>query len=183
MDFVRYSEVAAALVNARLDDADSLADSLAGTPADSLADRMRRAGDLTGRDLVALRRFQHDLREVFVSSAAGRAADVVAGVNRLLAGHPVTPYVSDHDAGHLHLHVAAPSASGADRLVAESLFGLANLVCELGPTRLGICRSRPCLRVFVDSSPNASRRYCSERCSSRANVAAYRARQRALAGR
>jgi predicted RNA-binding Zn ribbon-like protein len=32
--------------------------------------------------------------------------------------------------------------------------------------------------VFVDTSPNQSRRYCSDRCSSRANVAAYRARQR-----
>jgi len=32
---------------------------------------------------------------------------------------------------------------------------------------------------FVDTSPNQSRRYCSERCSSRANVAAYRARQKA----
>jgi predicted RNA-binding Zn ribbon-like protein len=30
----------------------------------------------------------------------------------------------------------------------------------------------------VDTSPNQSRRYCSDRCSSRANVAAYRARQR-----
>ena len=35
---------------------------------------------------------------------------------------------------------------------------------------------------FVDTSPNRSRRYCSDRCSSRANVAAYRARQRAAAG-
>jgi predicted RNA-binding Zn ribbon-like protein len=36
----------------------------------------------------------------------------------------------------------------------------------------------------VDTSPNQSRRYCSDRCSSRANVAAYRARQREIgAGR
>ena len=33
-------------------------------------------------------------------------------------------------------------------------------------------------QVFVDTSPNQSRRYCSDRCSSRANVAAYRARRR-----
>jgi hypothetical protein len=33
----------------------------------------------------------------------------------------------------------------------------------------------------VDVSPNQSRRYCSDRCSSRANVAAYRARQREAA--
>ena len=38
-----------------------------------------------------------------------------------------------------------------------------------------------CQDVFVDTSPNRSRRYCSDRCSSRANVAAYRARRRAEA--
>ena len=34
---------------------------------------------------------------------------------------------------------------------------------------------RTCTNVYVDTSPNHSRRYCSDRCSSRANVAAYRA--------
>ena len=63
----------------------------------------------------------------------------------------------------------------------ESLLGLANLVCDLGPTRLGVCDAAPCTDVFVDTSPNRSRRYCSDRCSSRANVAAYRARRKASA--
>ena len=61
----------------------------------------------------------------------------------------------------------------------ESLMGLANLVCDLGATRLGICSEARCDNVFVDTSPNQSRRYCSDRCSSRANVAAFRARQKA----
>ena len=52
--------------------------------------------------------------------------------------------------------------------------GLANLVCDLGATRLGICSEPRCDNVFVDTSPNQSRRYCSDRCSSRANVAAFR---------
>ena len=175
MDFVGYSEVAAALANAPLDDADPL--------AGGLADRGWQVADCTDRDLAALRRFQRDVREVFARAAAGRAAEVVSGINRLLAEHPITPYVSGHDAGRLHLHVAPRSAGLAAQLIAESIFGLATLACELGPTRLGVCQARGCTRVFVDTSPNASRRYCSDRCSSRANVAAYRARQRALAGR
>ena len=69
----------------------------------------------------------------------------------------------------------------AELLVGESLMGLATLVCDLGATRLGVCHASPCTHVFVDTSPNQSRRYCSDRCSSRANVAAYRARQRAAA--
>ena len=66
-------------------------------------------------------------------------------------------------------------------LIAESLMGLSTLVCDLGATRLGVCDASGCDHVFVDTSPNQSRRYCSDRCSSRANVAAYRARQRAAA--
>src|SRR3712207_9182342 len=71
------------------------------------------------------------------------------------------------------------SASVAELLIGEALLGLATLVCDLGPTRLGVCSAAPCTNVYVDTSPNQSRRYCSERCSSRANVAAYRARQKA----
>nr|WP_246377355.1 CGNR zinc finger domain-containing protein [Nocardioides ginsengisegetis] len=95
--------------------------------------------------------------------------------------HPITPRISDHDPSDLHLHVATESASVAELLVGESLLGLATLVCDLGPSRLGVCSATPCTNVYVDTSPNQSRRYCSDRCSSRANVAAYRARQKAVA--
>ena len=97
----------------------------------------------------------------------------------LLARHPITPQISDHDAQHLHLHVATGSGSVAEQVVGESLLGLSTLVCDLGADRLGVCASATCDNAFVDASPNRSRRYCSERCSSRANVAAYRARQKA----
>ena len=109
-------------------------------------------------------------------------SDVVGGLNELLSRHPITPRISDHDQHHLHLHVATENASVAELLVGESLLGLATLVCDLGPDRLGVCSASPCAKVFVDTSPNRSRRYCSERCSSRANVAAFRARQKAVAG-
>jgi predicted RNA-binding Zn ribbon-like protein len=70
-------------------------------------------------------------------------------------------------------------AEASARLLNASLDGPEALVCDLGPTRLGVCQASPCTNVFVDTSPNHSRRYCSDRCSSRANVAAYRARQKA----
>jgi predicted RNA-binding Zn ribbon-like protein len=89
--------------------------------------------------------------------------------------------ISDHDPSDLHMHVANRAASVSELLVSESLMGLANLVCDLGASRLGVCQAAKCTQVFVDTSPNQSRRYCSERCSSRANVAAYRARQKAAA--
>jgi predicted RNA-binding Zn ribbon-like protein len=173
VDVVRYAEEAAGLVNADLPDAAALRAHL--TRREWLHDRV------TDRDAAALRRLQPRLREVFEASDTGLVDDVVAGLNALLEQHPVAPQITDHD-GRLHLHVATRTASVADLLLGEALLGLSTLVCDLGPTRLGVCAARDCEAVFVDTSPNASRRYCSDRCSSRANVAAYRARQRAGAG-
>ena len=170
---MRYAESAAALLNADVDDVDGL---LA-----HLADRQWLHGQTVERDVTVLRRFQRELRPVFDASDEGRTSDVVAGLNDLLGRHPVTPMISDHDPANLHLHVANRAASVSDLLIGESLVGLATLVCDLGPTRLGVCSASPCTNVYVDTSPNQSRRYCSDRCSSRANVAAYRARQKAAA--
>ena len=173
MDFIRYAERAAALVNADLGDEERL--------RDHLADRVWLHASLTADDVAALQQLQDDLRPVFEASHRGDVALVVSGLNDLLARHPVTPMISDHDPAHLHMHVANRSASVAELLVGEALMGLANLICDLGATRLGTCTASPCDNVYVDTSPNRSRRYCSDRCSSRANVAAYRARQKAVA--
>ena len=173
MDFIRYAERAAALVNADLADEELL--------RAHLADRVWLHPAITADDVPALREVQAELRQVFEASHREEVAVVVSGLNALLARHPVTPMISDHDPDHLHMHVANRSASVAELLVGESLMGLANLVCDLGATRLGTCTAAPCDNVYVDTSPNQSRRYCSDRCSSRANVAAYRARQKAVA--
>ncbi len=174
MDFVRYAESSAALLNAPLTDRDSV--------VAHLAERAWLQSQVNDRDAVVLRRFQKELRKAFEASAADDAQGVVDVLNSLLERHPITPRIADRDLGRLHIHVANKAASVADLLIGESLLGLANLVCDLGPTRLGVCAASPCTNVYVDTSPNQSRRYCSERCSSRANVAAFRARQKAAAG-
>jgi hypothetical protein len=172
VDFLRYAEASAALLNADMSDVDGLSTHLADRPW--LRDR---ASD---RDCMLMRKFQRELRPVFEAGDADRVSEVVGGLNELLSRHPITPRISDHDAHDLHLHVATDNASVAELLISESLLGLATLVCDLGADRLGVCSAPPCTNVFVDTSPNRSRRYCSDRCSSRANVAAYRARQKAV---
>ncbi|MFC5175836.1 CGNR zinc finger domain-containing protein [Nocardioides taihuensis] len=167
---VRYAEGAASLVNADLGDRDRLAAHLGGR--EWLSERC------SDRDAFLLRKLQRELRPVFDTAAAGDGEGVVRALNGLLEQYPVTPRISGHDE-HLHLHVGSTAEGVADLLVGEALLGLATLVCDLGPRRLGVCSAKGCRNVFVDISPNASRRYCSDRCSSRANVAAYRARQRA----
>ncbi|MCW2766814.1 MAG: zinc finger protein [Nocardioides sp.] len=173
MDFLRYAEQSAGLLNAEISGVDAL--------VDHLADRHWLHERCSDRDCMQLRKFQRELRPVFEASAAGDVQGVIDGLNELMVRYPVTPRISDHDPAHLHLHVATKSASVAELLVGESLLGLATLVCDLGPSRLGVCSAAPCTNVYVDTSPNRSRRYCSDRCSSRANVAAFRARQRAVA--
>ena len=173
MDFIRYAESAAALVNADLPDAAGLRDHLDG--------RQWLQEQTTDRDATAMRRFAGELREVFEAADAGDVRRQIDGLNALMEAHPITPRISDHD-DDLHLHVATKAASVADLLIGEALLGLATLVCDMDPHRLGVCASEKCADVFVDTSPNRSRRYCSDRCSSRANVAAFRARQKAAAG-
>ena len=175
MDFVRYAERAADLVNSEVEDTDAL--------LRFLAERAWLHDKVVERDPAALRRFQRELRPVFEASNDRDETRVVELLNELLAKHPVTPYIAGHETGNWHMHVADRSSSVAELIVAESLMGLATLVCDLGANRLGVCDASPCTSVFVDTSPNQSRRYCSDRCSSRANVAAYRARQRAVASR
>src|SRR4051795_3997729 len=174
MDFVRYAERSAGLVNAGLDDAEQV--------VAFLDDRRWLQDSVVEKDAGSLRRFVKELRRVFEASNARDERAVVDQLNALLAKHPVTPYIAGHGSvtggGRWHMHVADRQSSVAELLVAESLMGLSTLVCDLGATRLGVCDASGCSQVFVDTSPNQSRRYCSDRCSSRANAAASRAGQR-----
>ncbi|MGZ5398829.1 MAG: CGNR zinc finger domain-containing protein [Nocardioides sp.] len=171
MDFIRFADASANLLNARLADREDL--------IGLLPSRQWLHEQCTDRDATVLRRFQRELRPVFEASAEGDVPGVISGLNDLMEKYPITPMISDHAPDDLHLHVATRSATVSELLIGESLLGLSTLVCDLGATRLGVCAGSKCARVFVDTSPNQSRRYCSDRCSSRANVAAYRARQKA----
>ena len=123
-------------------------------------------------ELIGLR---EELAAVFDGTGGEEA--VVARLNALLVRHPVRPQLSGHDGQRWHLHLAV-SADGTDDAAAGAVMGLAAVVAELGADRLGRCQEPRCLRAFLDTSSNRSRRYCSPRCASRANVAAYRARRR-----
>src|ERR1700741_3991355 len=103
---------------------------------------------------MRLRKSRRELRPVFEAGESDRVSDVVGGLNELMSRHPITPRISDHEAHDLHLHVATDNASVAELLVGESLLGLANLVCDLGPDRLGVCSAVRCTNVFVDTPPN-----------------------------
>jgi predicted RNA-binding Zn ribbon-like protein len=103
---------------------------------------------------------------------------VMERLNALLAVASPKPYATDHD-GELHLHYARPDAGAIEQLTTTVAMGLSQVVVQHGWQRLGVCSAEGCGNVYVDTSRNASRRYCSNTCASRSTVAAYRARQRA----
>lgn len=188
MDFVGYAEHAASLVNAAVEDTDDLRALLneeslneESRNEESRNERSWLVARISERDVPAIRRFQRDLRPAFEASARGDEAEVVERLNDLLNRHPITPQIAEHDRQSWHLHVSNSSSTVAELLIAEAVLGLVILACDLSPLRLGVCQAAGCAQVFVDTSPNQSRRYCSDRCSSRENVAAYRARQKAAA--
>jgi predicted RNA-binding Zn ribbon-like protein len=172
VDLTSYAELAVLLVN-RAEDLSSL-DTLRALLEET--GRAEAAARVTRRDLDALRELREELTGVFESAATGDEADVVERLNGLLVRHPVHPQISGHDDQAWHMHLTE-GGRVADALAVGSVMGLASVVTSLGADRLGICQATPCRNAYLDTSSNRSRRYCSERCASRANVAAYRARQ------
>ena len=134
--------------------------------------------DLRRADLEAVRDLRARLRAAFFATDD---ADVIRILNSLLAGAGARPEVTNHD-GVWHIHYVPDDAPIAPRLTAYAAMGLAMLIAELGRERMGICRASDCEDVFVDTSRNKSRRYCNDKCATRMNVAAYRARHGTKSG-
>ena len=131
--------------------------------------------ELSGRDAAKVRETASLIRAVALAESE---ADVRDRLNELLALARPRPYATDHD-GELHLHYARADAPALEQLTTTVAMGLSQVVVQHGWQRLGVCSAESCDNVYVDTSRNASRRYCSGTCSSRATVAAYRARQKA----
>ncbi|MGH3442108.1 MAG: CGNR zinc finger domain-containing protein [Nitriliruptorales bacterium] len=130
--------------------------------------------DLDERDVDELRALRERTRVVFEAGDAQSRAQLL---NELLADALATPQLTDHD-GHWHVHYAPADSSPATVVAAAAAMGLATVIAEAGHQRLGLCAADDCADVFIDASKNRSRRYCGDSCSSRTNVAAYRARQK-----
>jgi predicted RNA-binding Zn ribbon-like protein len=130
--------------------------------------------ELSSRDAVRAGEVAVLVRQV---ATAATQAEVIDRLNELLARAHPQPYATDHD-GDLHLHYAQPGTSALEQLTTTVAMGLATVVAQHGWQRIGICSAEGCDDVYVDTSRNASRRYCSNTCASRSTVAAYRARRK-----
>ncbi|MEV0093434.1 CGNR zinc finger domain-containing protein [Streptomyces sp. NPDC050738] len=141
----------------------------------------RRATD---SDVTRFRSVRARLRAVFEAADGGDQTLAVDLLNSLLLEFPVSPQISGHDhpkedgTPDWHMHLADHPSNVTAGYAAIAAMGLAFALTEFGVDRLGLCEAAPCRNAYLDTSTNRSRRYCSDRCATRANVAAYRARKR-----
>lgn len=159
------AQLAAALVNAA---PDSTADDLVAVLREQRYKPVGALGEAEARRLSAWAR---RLEPVFAGTV-----DRVAHLNALLAETAARPYISVHDDRPPHLHFAPETASTLVRVRAFTAAGLAHVVCE-EPDRLGRCGREGCGVVYVDTSRNGRRRYCTTRCANRLQVARHRERR------
>lgn len=142
-----------------------------------VADREHLNHSISRADLESLRMLREEFRGFFVACSQGNGADAADRLNELLIQYPVHPQLSGHDGQAWHVHYTE-SGSMSDKYAAGAAMGLAVRLADLGIDRFGVCQASPCQGAFIDTSVNRTRRYCSDRCASRANVTAYRARKR-----
>lgn len=173
MNFDEYAQTAVDLVNARLETLEDVREFVGAAGG-------WRAEEATERDVAILRRGARRLRDVFDYGSVGRDAEAVEALNSLLEAHPVQPRISGHDVGDWHMHVTSRGSSVGAEHMAGAVWGLAVWLCEFGSARFGVCADDRCGNVYLDTSSNCCRRFCSERCATRSHVAAHRARKRAV---
>lgn len=185
MELAYYSDYAVRLVNTE--------EPARGTDTLTSADAVRElfggstqlAARVVDADVPRLRAVRVRLRGIFESADEQDEVRAVDLLNQLMLEFPVSPQISGHtvvneETGRpdWHMHLADHAANAAAAFSASACMGLAVQATSLGVDRLGICEAAPCRNAYVDTSTNRSRRYCSDRCATRANVAAYRARKR-----
>ena len=134
--------------------------------------------EVTAEDAEAFGAVAAELREVFESVADGDVDAAAAGVNAMLDDTGAHPALERHDGEpwHIHFH-AADETSRAGGWAAGCATGLAIVLGGELHDRLGVCTAPHCDRVYVDTSRNGSRRFCSTACQNRVKAAAFRERR------
>ncbi|MEV5831278.1 CGNR zinc finger domain-containing protein [Spirillospora sp. NPDC052242] len=153
------------------------------TPADRIAaasDVLRglrperpRADAAEAEELAAVAR---DLRAVFEGVAAGDLDAAAEQVNRLLDDTRARPRLERHDGEPWHVHFHGDGGTLTAEWAAPCATGLAIVLGGDFRDRLGVCTAPRCDRVYVDTSRNGTRRFCSTACQNRVKTAAFRAR-------
>lgn len=128
-------------------------------------------------DTADLAAVAHRFRSVFAAVGAGDLDTAATVVNELLAESGAHPQLSRHDDEPWHLHYHGADGRLVSGWIAGCATGLAVVLGGEYADRLGVCEAQACDRVYVDTSRNGTRRFCSTTCQNRVKAAAYRERR------
>jgi predicted RNA-binding Zn ribbon-like protein len=131
---------------------------------------------VTAEDADEIRAIAHEMRAVFEHVAKDDADAAARQVNKLLAWTGARPLLRRHGDESWHLHFHGASETLASGWAAGCATGLAVVIGSDDRGRLGVCTAPRCDRVYVDTSRNGTRRFCSTSCQNRVKTAAFRAR-------
>jgi predicted RNA-binding Zn ribbon-like protein len=160
-----------------------IGDERAGAAREALnADGVDRPRPLTAAEADALAAVADELRAVFEALASGDIDDAAERVNGLLGRTGAHPYLERHDGEPWHLHFHGVEEGLATGWAAGCAAGLAVVLGGPEWGRLGVCTAPRCDRVYVDTSRNGTRRFCSTTCQNRVKAAVFRERKGQSAG-
>ncbi|WP_246843006.1 CGNR zinc finger domain-containing protein [Allokutzneria sp. NRRL B-24872] len=118
------------------------------------------------------------LRQVFVDLAAREDDSAAARLNALLAAHSAHPHLAK-EGGVWRLHHHPAEVGLVTMWAAICAEALARLLAAGHAARASTCADPRCARAYVDTSRNATRRFCSTRCQNRLKTAELRKRKNA----
>jgi predicted RNA-binding Zn ribbon-like protein len=114
------------------------------------------------------------LQRIFFALGSERVPEAIALLNMMLGKYPSALHLSVDEPWSLHYHDhTLPAHAGWSTGCAAAL---ASFVSSGHWAYLGTCEAIACDRVFLDSTRNTSRRFCSVRCQNREKVRAFRRR-------
>ena len=145
----------------------------------ALAAGRSEVGQVSPGEAAGFRPVAAAIRAVFDAVAAGQTDAAARLVNDMLATTGARPRLDRHDGEPWHLHFHGAEDSLVTCWAAGCATGLAVVLGGESRGRLGVCSAASCDRVFVDTSRNATRRFCSTACQNRVKAASFRAAHRA----
>lgn len=144
----------------------------------TLTNRGVRVHRVTESSIEELGQYAARLRKVFVAVEDGDIDTACELVNALLTETGAAPVLARHDDEPWHLHFHAIDTGWAQNWAASMATSLAVVLGNPVYDRLGVCGAPSCDRVFVDTSRNGTKRFCSTACQNRVKAAAFRARRK-----
>jgi predicted RNA-binding Zn ribbon-like protein len=133
---------------------------------------------VTEDEATALTALAERVREVFTAGSSGDVASAARMVNDLLEEFGATARLDPARGGGWTLHFHGRDTGIVVGWGAGIAAGLAMAIGSSLAGRLGVCQADPCDRVYIDTSRNFGKRFCSTRCQSRVKAATHRARSR-----